>query len=293
MKISAEAFSEAGDKYLGTPYSQMDCQAFVERCMRDCGLKMDLGGSNSWYREIMKHGWVGTPEECMKLFGKIPTGAMLFIWEPVSEHTPEKFRRDGIGDLTHMGIVTHRNDGAIHSSSKNKCVCTSKFRDKTIPNGGWNRIGLYDRFDYGKTVNWYMDHAGIGEKPQKKEETPMQAVTHADNGSPINFRAAKSTNATLIDTIPQGDVVETLGSEGTWTKIRWHGKVGYVMSKFLIADDSVIPAEDPDDFTPVDAADGQQGSDQVTLTFTVDELAAMLPILQKMSEQIITKVGRG
>ena len=121
----------------------------------------------------------------------------------------------------------------------------------------------------------------------------MQAVTHADNGSPINFRAAKSTKAALIDTIPQGDTVEILESDGTWKKIRWHGKVGYVMSKFLVADDSAIPAEDPDDFTPVDAADGQQGSDQVTLTFTVDELAAMLPILQKMSEQIITKVGRG
>ena len=293
MRISAEEFSKAGDKYLGTLYSEMDCQAFVERCMRDSGLKMDLGGSNSWYREIMKHGWTGTPEECMKLFGKIPTGAILFIWEPVSERTPEKFRKDGIGDLTHMGIVTHRNDGAIHSSSSRGCVTTSKFRDKTIPGGGWNRIGLYDKFDYGKTVNWYMDHAGIGEAPQTKEETPMQAVTHANNGSPINFRAAKSTKATLIDTIPQGETVEILASEGDWKKVRWNGKVGYIMSKFLVADDSDIPAEDLDDFTQVDAAGDQNGSDQVTLTFTVDELSFMLPILQKMTDQIITKVGRG
>lgn len=293
MKISAEEFSKAGDKYLGTPYSRMDCQAFVERCMQDCGLKMDLGGSNSWYREIMKHGWAGTPEECMKLFGLIPTGALLFIWEPVSKHTPEKFRKDGIGDLTHIGIVTHRNDGAIHSSSKNECVCTSEFKDKTIPNGGWNRIGLYDKFDYGKTINWYMDHAGIGEKPQTKEDTPMQAVTYSENGGTINLRAGKSTNAARIEKLQPGEKVEILKSEGTWSKVRWKGKVGYIMSEFLVADDSAIPAEDPGDFTPIDAADDQQGSDQVTLTFTVDELAFMLPVLQKMTDQIITKVGRG
>ena len=62
MKYSAVEFSLAGDKYLGRSYEEMDCQAFVERCMRDVGLKMDLGGSNSWYREVMKNGWVGTPE---------------------------------------------------------------------------------------------------------------------------------------------------------------------------------------------------------------------------------------
>ena len=35
----------------------MDCQKFVEKCMADVGLKMDLTGSNAWYREFMKKGW--------------------------------------------------------------------------------------------------------------------------------------------------------------------------------------------------------------------------------------------
>ncbi len=293
MKIDAVSFSFAGDKFLGTPYEEMDCQEFVERCMRECGLNMNLPGSNAWIREVMKHGWVGTPEECVKLFGEVPKGALLFILEKDGKE-PAKYLGDGIGNASHIGIVTHRNDGAIHSSHSKGGVVTSKFKDKTIPKGGWNRVGLYDKFSYGKTINWYLEHAGIGEEPAVKEGTPVQAVTFSENESPINFRAGKSTSATRIAKVPLGETVEILGSDGEWSKVRWNGKVGWMMSQFLAADDSAIPAEDPDDFEPADAADSQEsGGGKVSLTFTVEELAFMLPILEKMTSQIITKVGRG
>ena len=191
MKYSAEAFSKAGDQYLGRSYEEMDCQAFVERCMKDVGLKMDLGGSNSWFREVRKNGWTGTPEDCMKIFGQIPKGALLFILEPVNAKTPAKFRTDWIGDATHIGIKTGRGDGAIHSSHSKGGVVTSVFKDKTVKNGGWNRVGLYNRFDYGTSVNWMLDHMGIGEDPdQKKEEEPMTVTVYAGNGKPVNFRKA-------------------------------------------------------------------------------------------------------
>jgi hypothetical protein len=291
-KIDAVSFSEAGDQFLGRSYDDMDCQEFVERCMAACGLKMDLGGSNSWYRECRKNGWTGTPEECMQLFGQIPKGALLFIWEPVSASTPEKFRKDGIGDLTHMGIKTGRGDGAIHSSHSKGGVVTSKFKDKTIPNGGWNRVGLYDKFDYGKSINWFLEHAGIGEPPAEKEGKPMQAVTYSEDGGYINLRAKTNTKSDRLAKIQPGQKVEVLGTNGEWTKVRWGGLTGWIMSEFLVADDSQLPAEDPNDFTPVDAQD-QQGTQKVTLTFTVEELAVMLPILESMTSQIIEKVGRG
>ena len=82
-------------------------------------------------------------------FGSVPKGALLFIVEPVGPKTPAKFRDDRVGDATHMGIVTGRNEGAIHSSKSRGGVVTSKFAGKTIPNGGWNRVGLLPVFDYG------------------------------------------------------------------------------------------------------------------------------------------------
>jgi len=73
--ISAEQVSLQGDKYLGTSYKTMDCQAFVEKCLKDAGLSVNLAGSNAWYRECLKNGWVGTPEQCKSTFGSIPKGA--------------------------------------------------------------------------------------------------------------------------------------------------------------------------------------------------------------------------
>ena len=69
--VSANDFAMVGFKYIGTSYETMDCQKFVERCMADVGLKMDLPGSNAWYRKM---DWVGTPEECKARLG------FSFLW---------------------------------------------------------------------------------------------------------------------------------------------------------------------------------------------------------------------
>ena len=75
--INGKNLAEAGFRYLGGSYSQMDCQAFVEQCLRDCGLEKNLAGSNAWFREVMKNGAVMTPEECVRELGKVPAGAFL------------------------------------------------------------------------------------------------------------------------------------------------------------------------------------------------------------------------
>lgn len=248
MKIDAVNFSWAGDKYLGKSYKEMDCQAFVEQCMADCGLRMDLGGSNSWYREVMKNGWTGTPEDCVREIGSIPKGALLFILGDVGPKTPEKFRHDGIGDVTHIGIKTGRGDGAIHSSSSKGCVATSVFKDKTVRNGGWNRVGLYNRFTYGKTVDWMIDHIGIGKDPSQngsEEAIPVEAVVWSENGGDVKLRQStdpKSMAYALWDEIPAGTTVEVIESGDKWSRIQTAGKTGWMMSKFLRHD--LIPAGD-------------------------------------------------
>lgn len=146
--INGDQLGSVGYVYIGTPYKQMDCQKFVERCLADCGLRMDLAGSNAWYREVMAHGWTGTPEECVQKYGKVPAGAFLFILLQDGRE-PAKYKGDGIGNASHIGICTGTTgQGAIHSSSSRGMVCESKFQGKTIPNGGWNRVGLYDKVEY-------------------------------------------------------------------------------------------------------------------------------------------------
>ena len=304
MRFSAEEFSLAGDKYLGRSYKDMDCQALVERMMADVGYKCDLGGSNFWYRECMKSGWTGTPEGCVKRFGSVPKGALLFILEAVSAKTPAKFRNDGIGDATHMGVKIGRGEGAIHSSHSRGCVCTSVFKDRTIPNGGWNRVGLLPKvFDYGKTIDRVMDHMGIGEATREEtiqEESIMNVIIQAENGGSVKLRQSsnpKDSGYSIWEEYPSGTRAEVLRSGEEWSRIRIGSRSGWMMSRFLVADDGKIPAEpETAENASVEGTTHfveRQGIEKTALFFSVEELAMILPVLQSAAEQIVQKVGVG
>lgn len=229
--VNGNELGNVGFQKLGTPYSEMDCQAFVEWCLRQCGMNKDLAGSNAWYREVMKNGAIMTPEECVQALGCVPKGAFLFILEHDGKE-PEKYKPDGLGNASHIGICTiPRGEGAIHSSASRGCVAESKFRGKSI-NGGWNRVGLWDQVAY--------DCGGGGTpapEPEPEPDGKMVAVignVPAENRQDVNFRVKPSTNAELIDRIKCGDRVEVLSESGSWAKVKWHGRTGYIMCKFLI-----------------------------------------------------------
>lgn len=191
--VNGKKLGEVGFNYIGIPYDVMDCQAFIEQCLRDCGEKINLPGSNAWYREVMKNGWVGSPEDCKRLHGEVPKGAFVFIVKEVNEHTPEKYRHDGYGDADHIGIVTDKGKGAIHSSKSKGGVCQSEFHGKTIKNGGWNMIGLWNKVDYG--LEPIADDSQI---PSEKNDFgfPDDSGWH-----PTVRRGSKGDDVTLLQTM--------------------------------------------------------------------------------------------
>ena len=280
MKVDAITFSWAGDKYLNRPYREMDCQAFVERCMQDCGLRMDLAGSNAWYREVRRNGWVGSPEECMRLFGQIPKGALLFILK-ADGNEPAKYKADKIGNASHIGIYIGRQDGAINSSSSRGCVCYSTFKGKSI-RGGWNRVGLYNKFDYGKSVEWIMEHGGG--RPPEEDET-MQGKVYAPTGGTVNLR--KTKDGDLLERIPIGTPVMVIDYGTDWCKVSTRGLTGWMMTKFIQLDGEVQPGDDDPS-----APDPNQ-SEMIELRLTAEDCAAAYPLLKALCELIEKKMGRG
>lgn len=250
--ISAKAVVDAGPKYLGTPYAELDCQAFVEKCLADAGLKINLSGSNAWFREVMKNGWVGTPKECKQKFGLIPPGAFLFIWANDGKE-PEKYKPDGIGNASHIGIYTamtgnqmveacptfqrmedpanrkefnekvNFGNGAINSSKSRGGVCTSRFSGNEI-SGGWNRVGIWNRIDYGGDKMGY-----------------EARVT----GGALNLRAEPYTSAPRLAQIPDGTVITVKAEISGWGQTEYNGKEGYVMTQYL------MPVESGGDFVQV------------------------------------------
>ena len=327
--INAEQFAKAGDKYIGRSYEDMDCQKFYEQVAKDTGLALDLAGSNAWYRKFIQTGWTGTPEECRRIFGRIPAGATLFI-HAFDGGEEKRGYHDGLGNASHIGIVTRRTgaemvqetgrtdmnfgDGAIHSSSSRGHVCTSKFEDATIPNGGWNMVGLSSMFFYGDDINKKLPGGGGDEPGPEPEPSPEPEPTPAEvwaivtgpNGERVNTRKGPGTNygQSKAGKLNSGERVQVLETQGDWSRIAcWPSGVCWycwIMSKYLAAEDST--QWDPGDGFPEDPAedtdapwddDGSAPGEYVTIRIKAEDAVHLYSFLDLMKNQIIEQIGRG
>ena len=72
---------------------------------------------------------------------------------------PAKYKIDGIGNASHIGIYTglytKGQKGAMASSKSKNGVIYSYFEGKTI-DGSWNRVGLWKELDYGERINRWL-----------------------------------------------------------------------------------------------------------------------------------------
>ena len=235
-KPFATDFAAKSEAYYGTSYKKMDCQALLEAMLKDVGVRNNWTGSNHMYRDM---AWVGTPEECKKKFGSIPVGAWIYILEQDGGE-PEKYKRDGIGNASHVGVKIGSGKGAVHSSEKMGGVCESAFKDKTIPNGGWNRVGLCRLLDYGTKIETILYGTNdISEEnevstDEKEVVITMSTATVKTSGGILNIRDIPSSRGTDIGDIPNGATVEVIEKTSSdWWKIVYSGVTGYCAAEYL------------------------------------------------------------
>jgi len=136
----------------GHTYQKMDCQAFIEYCVQQCGGQMAYAGSNDMYRNAQVY--LATIANA-KAEGKLVPGAGLLIVEEVSSKTPAKYRGDGLGDATHVGFYVGEN--ALTDVDKNgkSRVCNvvhsgqtmGRVAGSTLKNG-WTHVVLFREIDY-------------------------------------------------------------------------------------------------------------------------------------------------
>ena len=118
---AAFATQAQSDRYTGVPYSKLDCQAFVEEVLKDCGVRKPDGsvynwkGSNSMWRNALR--WKGTIEECKRLFNGIPLGAWVFIVKNDGGEV-ERGYHDNEGNASHVGIYCREGSEPVRDSTK-------------------------------------------------------------------------------------------------------------------------------------------------------------------------------
>jgi len=176
----------------GMSLNGMDCQGLVEYCLIQAGVpktECNLAGSNAHWRKCV---WTGTPEECVRAFGCVPGGAFVFIWEETG--APAKYDGDGMGNAEHMGV--YLGDCVIHASSSRGMVAESKFAGKTIPNGGWNRVGLSCWVDYGLNA---AQSAALNEAANATGEA-QDDIADSTAGDATSDAQEATTGGTVVDT---------------------------------------------------------------------------------------------
>ena len=60
----------------------------------------------------------------------------------------------------------------------------------------------------------------------------------------MNMRTKAKSTAALVERVPIGARVEVLGTCGSWTKVKFGSRTGYMMSQFLTAEEPLEPDED-------------------------------------------------
>jgi len=213
------------EECLGWPYVSpgtndargIDCSGLFVKAFRDQGGSI-YHGSNTIYRKYCSEKGKLTNVSQLK------PGMAVFKW---NANTPEKFD-DGLGDFQHIGLVTSVNPlRIVHASSAAGCVTT----DTKL--GKWAYWGWLK--DVAKTDSQldpvYPDYPDepIDEGDDEPMATTEYAIVIADSGSTVNMRTKAKTTAALVERVPLGARVEVLGTCGSWTKVRFGSRTGYMI----------------------------------------------------------------
>ena len=145
--FATQAQSTAYDKIT---YEQLDCQAFVERVLKDSGVRnardkpYDWKGSNDMWRNALF--WRGTIDECKRMFGCIPLGAWVFIVKRDGGETARGYH-DDMGNATHVGIYCRNGEQPVRDSTKSSTRDGVGYRSMA----SFNYVGLAKCLGYSCT----------------------------------------------------------------------------------------------------------------------------------------------
>lgn len=133
MSISARSFVEraASGEYIGIKYEELDCQAFVERVLHDCGIRRNWRGSNDMWRNAV--------HSRTQLDGEDPQpGAWVFTIKTDGGEDRSRYK-DGI-NAAHVGIYLG-NGRVIHST-------TGGVQWDSLSSNRWTHYALANDIDY-------------------------------------------------------------------------------------------------------------------------------------------------
>ena len=182
MKPTANQVARAATlaAHVGYTYDELDCQAFVEHCVRQAGGRMDYLGTNDMARRA---AWLGTLDEA-RAQGRLVPGAGLLIREATEANLPARYAGDGLGDFSHVGLYVGEN--ALTDTDKNgrrracdvvhSSATMGRVAGSTLQNG-WTHALWFSEIDYAVTAG-----AGAGADGANADGTGGTAISDTSAG---------------------------------------------------------------------------------------------------------------
>ena len=186
MKPTANQVARAATlaAHVGYTYDELDCQAFVEHCVRQAGGRMDYLGTNDMARRA---AWLGTLDEA-RAQGRLVPGAGLLIREATEANLPARYAGDGLGDFSHVGLYVGEN--ALTDTDKNgrrracdvvhSSATMGRVAGSTLQNG-WTHAGYFREIEYGDGDS----AAPVPSTPPSSQTLGSRTLKRGDTGSDV------------------------------------------------------------------------------------------------------------
>ena len=236
-KQLVEEYKKTIGKYT---YAQRDCIGSIWKILERYGAKTSYVGSNWFARHELKNMRPLTDKSqlydgCAVLKTVLPNQSGYAL--------PDRYESDADPiDYNHIGIGT--DDGQILDSTRTASgrdgpgVSTAK-----IGPSSWDIIAEFEDVDY----------SGASEPPQEGADTVIGYINLPPTSN-VFHRISPSNGSQWYGRINGGEAVEIVSDSGEWTRVRYGGNDGYVMSKFITTDASAQPDPMPPDVVDVDRA---------------------------------------
>lgn len=148
---------------------------------------------------------------------------------------------------------------SLTTTSTNR-VTTTHALNMRVAGGTWHRVlltipkgttltpiqsnGSWTKVSYGGQTGWvhndYLQKSSTSSSAdQPTTVTPSSAT--AQTKANLNLRSSKSTKTTVLLTIPKGKTVTVLSVEGSWSKVKYGSKTGYVANTYLTTSGAATP----------------------------------------------------
>lgn len=240
---------------VGYTYAEMDCQAFVEHCVKQAGGAMSYQGSNDMARHA---AWLGTLDEA-RAQGRLVPGAGLLIREETDANLPARYVGDGLGDFSHVGLYVgenaltdvDKNGNARSCEVVNSSATMGRVAGSTLANG-WTHVMWFAEIDYGNEAGLGVEQGadsgdvsdgGIDISDGLTAGVPATSTKHyavvvTSDGGPVKLRKSASQQEPMYWLVNNAACVLVERERDGWALVTaictdGYTRRAYMMSNFL------------------------------------------------------------